>query len=73
MSDYVELEPTFDNLDGTVTTEGDEVFVRGIEERILGIGAFAGSLVLAGTNGNKACHPIIEVQGKLVSGGQVDL
>lgn len=73
MSDYVDLEPSFNNLDGTVTREGDEIFVRGIGKRILGIGIFAGSLVLAETDGNKICHPVIEIQGELISGGRVDL
>jgi hypothetical protein len=73
MSNYIELEPTFDHSNGAIISEGDPVFVRGIGNRMLGIGTFAGNLVLAACNNDVFQQPIIEVQGKLVSGGQVDL
>jgi hypothetical protein len=73
VSDYIELKPTFDVRDGAVVNEGDKVLVRGIGNRLLGVGSFAGSIVLAEADGTWIDHPVIEVQGRLVGGGQVDL
>jgi hypothetical protein len=70
--DGIELEPTFEYGNITVR-EGDEVYVRGIGNKPLGIGNFAGSLMLLESDGARIAHPIIEVQGTLVAGGEVDL
>lgn len=73
MPDYIELKPTFDIRDGVIVNGGDEVLVRGIGNRTLGVGAFAGSIVLTEADGVKIDHPVIEVQGRRLGGGQVDL
>lgn len=71
--DQFELEPCFTDARGIVTEAGQEVFVRGIRNRFLGIGRFAGQLVLTDSSGVKVPIPIVEVQSQLLSGGQVDL
>lgn len=40
---------------------------------MLGIGFFAGGIVLTEVDGTEFEDPIIEVQGRLIDGGQVDL
>src|SRR5580700_8530367 len=70
---HFELEPEHIGWDGSVTSAGAEVFIRGIGNRVLGIGRYAGELVLGEASGSKDYIPILEVQGSLVSGGQVDL
>lgn len=73
----VEIEPTHTSraADGTVVTvvEGDEVFVRGIGSRMLGIGRFAGCAVLYGPDGSEVLKPLLEVQGETIGGSEVDL
>jgi hypothetical protein len=71
-SGQFELVPERINSDRTITRAGDEVFVRGIGNRLLGIGTYAGELVLEEASGNQVSYPILQIQGELVSGGQVD-
>jgi hypothetical protein len=71
-SDEVELEPTFEYRGTATVREGDEVYVRGIGDKLLGIGSFAGSLMLLEPGGTRVAHPIIEVQGTLIAGSKVD-
>jgi hypothetical protein len=68
-SSLFRLKPERENPDGTITRSGDEVFVRGIGDRPLGIGTYVGELVLREASGDEVCTPILEVQGELVSGG----
>ena len=68
-----ELEPHFVDSRGNISEEGDEVFVRGIGDKFLGIGTFAGQLMLKDSSGSSAPIPVVAVQDTLLSGGQVDL
>lgn len=68
----IELQPQFVSSTGDVTEEGDEVFVRGIGNKFLGVGSFAGQLVLTEATGTIVRIPIVEVQETLLSGSQVD-
>ena len=71
--DGIELEPIFAYGNGATVCEGNEVYVRGIGNRLLGVGIFAGGLVLLESEGTGVVYPIIEVQGRLIAGGEVDL
>jgi hypothetical protein len=71
--DGPEVEFAYEYSEGIVIEAGAEVYVRGTNGRLLGIGIFLGGLVLHEPDGTKVVRPIMEVQDKVVSGGQVDL
>lgn len=73
MPDYEIFCPYFTHYDGSVTNAGEEIFVRGIGNKPLGIGRFAGSIVLTEQGGSKVSYPVLKVQEQYLLGGEVDL
>lgn len=65
--------PEYIMHDDTTVRAGDKVYAHGIGDKVLGVGRFFGTLSLREASGDISRMPVVEVQGELVSGGQVDL